>query len=44
MKALGEIALSENNPSGAIAHFEKAIQLDPNYFASYLARETCKAQ
>ncbi|MBX5461969.1 MAG: M48 family metalloprotease [Steroidobacteraceae bacterium] len=35
-QALGEIELSEKNPSAAIPHFEKAIQLDPDYFASYL--------
>jgi len=35
-QTLGEIALSEKDEKKAIGHFEKAIQLDPDYFGSYL--------
>lgn len=33
---LGEIALSEKKPQEAIGYYQKAIQLSPNYFGSYL--------
>ncbi len=33
---LGEIALSEKKPQEAVSHYQKAIQLNPNYFGSYL--------
>jgi beta-barrel assembly-enhancing protease len=33
---LGEIALSQKHFKEAIPHYQKAIQLNPNYFGSYL--------
>ncbi len=33
---LGDLALAEKQPGAAIAHYEKAIALDPNYFGAYL--------
>jgi predicted Zn-dependent protease len=33
---LGEIALTEKEPERAIGYFDKAIQLDPDYFGGYL--------
>lgn len=33
---LGQIALAEEQPKQALPHFERAIQLNPGYFASYL--------
>jgi predicted Zn-dependent protease len=33
---LGEIALSEKKPQEAVGYYQKAIQLNPNYFGSYL--------
>jgi tetratricopeptide (TPR) repeat protein len=35
-QTLGEIALAEKDEKKAIGHYEKAIQLDPDYFGSYL--------
>ena len=35
-QALGEIALAEKEPQKAIAYYEKAMALDPDYFGSYL--------
>lgn len=35
-QTLGEIALAEKDEQKAISHYEKAIQLDPDYFGSYL--------
>jgi predicted Zn-dependent protease len=35
-QTLGEIALAEKDEQKAIGHYEKAIQLDPDYFGSYL--------
>jgi beta-barrel assembly-enhancing protease len=35
-QTLGEIALAEKDEKKAIGHFDKAIQLDPDYFGSYL--------
>ncbi len=35
-QTLGEIALSEKDDKKAITYYEKAIQLDPDYFGSYL--------
>jgi predicted Zn-dependent protease len=35
-QTLGEIALSEEKPRDAIPHYQKAIELDPQYFGSYL--------
>jgi predicted Zn-dependent protease len=35
-QTLGEIALSEKDNAKAIGHYEKAIQLDPDYFGPYL--------
>ena len=32
----GEIALAEKEPQKAIGYYEKAIQLDPDYFGAYL--------
>jgi predicted Zn-dependent protease len=33
---LGEIALVEKKPQEAVGYYQKAIQLNPNYFGSYL--------
>jgi beta-barrel assembly-enhancing protease len=33
---LGELALAQKQPDAAIAHYEKAIELNPDYFGSYL--------
>jgi predicted Zn-dependent protease len=33
---LGDIELSAKNPQAALPHYEKAIELDPDYFGSYL--------
>ena len=33
---LGQIALAEKQPQAAASHFDKAMQLSPNYYASYL--------
>jgi len=33
---LGQIALTEKKPQEAVGHYQKAIQLDPNFFGSYL--------
>jgi predicted Zn-dependent protease len=33
---LGELALNDKQPDDAIPHFQKAIELDPGYFGSYL--------
>lgn len=33
---LGEIALSQEKTQDAVGHYQKAIDLDPNYFGSYL--------
>ncbi|MBL8202560.1 MAG: M48 family metalloprotease [Chromatiales bacterium] len=33
---LGEIALAEKKPKEAISYYQKAIQLNPGYFGSYL--------
>jgi predicted Zn-dependent protease len=35
-QTLGEIALAEKDDRQAITHYEKAIQLDPDFFGSYL--------
>jgi predicted Zn-dependent protease len=35
-QTLGEIALSQKDEKTAIGHYDKAIQLDPDYFGSYL--------
>jgi predicted Zn-dependent protease len=35
-QTLGEIALAEKEPTKAIGYYEKAIQLDPDYFGAYL--------
>jgi predicted Zn-dependent protease len=33
---LGELALAEKQPQAALPYYQKAIELDPNYFGSYL--------
>jgi predicted Zn-dependent protease len=33
---LGQLALAEKQPQAALPHFQKAIELDPNYFSPYL--------
>jgi tetratricopeptide (TPR) repeat protein len=33
---LGEIALVEKKPEEAIGHYQRAIELNPDYFGSYL--------
>jgi predicted Zn-dependent protease len=35
-QALGEIALAEKDYTKAIGHYEKAVQLDPDYFGAWL--------
>ena len=35
-QTLGEIALAEKDEKKAVGYYEKAIQLDPDYFGSYL--------
>jgi beta-barrel assembly-enhancing protease len=35
-QTLGDIALTEKDNTKAISHYEKAIQLDPDYFGPYL--------
>jgi predicted Zn-dependent protease len=35
-QTLGEIALSQKDEKTAIGHYDKAIQLDPDFFGSYL--------
>lgn len=35
-QTLGEIALAEKDPTKAIGYYDKAIQLDPDYFGAYL--------
>lgn len=41
---LGQIALAEKQPQVAAGHFDKAMQLSPNYFASYLGAGLSQAQ
>jgi predicted Zn-dependent protease len=41
---LGEIALAEKQPDAAIGHYQKAIELNPNYFGSYLGAGVAQMQ
>jgi predicted Zn-dependent protease len=41
---LGQIALAEKQPQAAAGHFDKAMQLSPNYFASYLGAGIVQTQ
>ncbi len=41
---LGQIALAEKQPQAAAGHFDKAMQLSPNYFASYLGAGVAQVQ
>ncbi len=41
---LGEIELAEKKPQAAIAYYQKAIELDPNYFGSYLGAGVAQFQ
>ena len=41
---LGEIALAEKNPQQAASYYQKAIQLNPSYFGSYLGGGIAQAQ
>lgn len=41
---LGELALAEKQPDTAIAHYQKAIELNPNYFGSYLGAGVAQFQ
>jgi tetratricopeptide (TPR) repeat protein len=41
---LGQIALAEKQPQTAANHFDKAMQLSPNYFASHLGAGVAQAQ
>ncbi|HET9475654.1 MAG TPA: M48 family metalloprotease [Steroidobacteraceae bacterium] len=41
---LGQIALAEKQPQAAAGHFDKAMQLSPNYFASYLGAGVVQVQ
>ena len=41
---LGQIALAEKQPQTAVGHFDKAMQLSPDYFASYLGAGVAQVQ
>jgi len=41
---LGQIALAEKQPQAASAHFDKAMALSPNYFASHLGAGVAQVQ
>ena len=41
---LGQIALAEKQPKAASGYFDKAMQLSPNYFASYLGAGVSQVQ
>ncbi len=41
---LGQIALAEKQPQAAAAYYDKAMQLSPNYFASYLGAGVAQLQ
>ena len=41
---LGELALAEKNPQAALPHYQKAIELNPNYFGSYLGAGIAQVQ
>jgi predicted Zn-dependent protease len=41
---LGQIALAEKQPQTAANHFDKAMQLSPNYFASHLGAGIAQVQ
>jgi predicted Zn-dependent protease len=41
---LGEIELAQKNPQAAIPHYQKAIELDPNYFGSFLGAGVAQFQ
>jgi predicted Zn-dependent protease len=41
---LGELALAQDQPAQAIAHYQTAIELNPNYFGSYLGAGVAQFQ
>lgn len=41
---LGEMELAQKQPAQAIAHYERAIELNPDYFGSYLGAGVAKYQ
>lgn len=41
---LGEIELAEKKPQAALAHYQKAIELNPSYFGSYLGAGVAQFQ
>lgn len=41
---LGQLALGEKQPKAAAAYYEKAMQLSPNYFGSYLGAGIAQSQ
>ncbi|HVF15622.1 MAG TPA: M48 family metalloprotease [Steroidobacteraceae bacterium] len=41
---LGELALAEKQPQAALPHYQKAIELNPNYFGSYLGAGVAQFQ
>lgn len=43
-ETLGEISLAEKKPTDAIAFYQKAIDLNPNYFGSYLGAGVAQYQ
>ena len=40
----GQIALAEKQPQAAAGHFDKAMQLSPNYYASFLGAGVAQTQ
>jgi predicted Zn-dependent protease len=41
---LGELELAEKKPDAALPHYQKAIELSPNYFGSYLGAGVAQFQ
>jgi len=41
---LGELALTDKKPQAAVTHYQKAIELNPDYFGSYLGAGVAQFQ
>lgn len=41
---LGELELAQKNPQAALPHYQKAIELNPNYFGSFLGAGVAQFQ